>query len=93
MADEEVTIEKVKSEQERLDANKRKAEEDGAVIELSGDEADAAAVTPAPKKKKKAKRGCGAEKEDCEQHEDCCYPMMCTSPGTTENGDELPLGK
>ena len=56
MADEEVTIEKVKSEQERLDANKRKAEEDGAVIELSGDEADAAAVTPAPKKKKKAKR-------------------------------------
>jgi len=25
MADEEVTIEKVKSEQERLDANKRKA--------------------------------------------------------------------
>ena len=56
MADEEGTIEKVKSEQERLDANKRKAEEDGAVIELSGDEADAAAVTPAPKKKKKAKR-------------------------------------
>ena len=56
MADEEVTIEKVKTEQERLDANKRKAEEDGAVIELSGDEADAAAVTPAPKKKKKAKR-------------------------------------
>ena len=56
MADEEVTIEKVKSEQERLDANKRKAEEDGAVIELSGDEADAAAVTPAPKRKKKAKR-------------------------------------
>ena len=45
------------------------------------------------RKKKKAKRGCGAEKEDCEQHEDCCYPMMCTSPGTTENGDELPLGK
>ena len=28
MADEEVTIEKVKTEQERLDANKRKAEED-----------------------------------------------------------------
>ena len=26
------------------------------MIELSGDEADAAAVTPAPKKKKKAKR-------------------------------------
>ena len=54
MADQDVSLEKVKTEEQRLDANKRKAEADGKVIELSGDEKDAAA--PAPKKKKKAKR-------------------------------------
>ena len=42
---------------------------------------------------KKKKRGCGLESASCEEHEDCCYPMMCVSPGQTEDGKELPTCK
>ena len=50
-------------------------------------------LSQAKKKKKPVRRACGVEKQECEEHEECCYPMMCTSPGETEDGYDLPTGK